>query len=87
MRTDSVPKGHFWIALANGALGECLTAQLRYDEAEPLLLESYKSLKSSQGATNPRTRLALRRLIALYNAWGKPDTADQYQSKLDREKF
>ena len=61
MRTDSLPKEHFWVALANDALGECLTIQGRYDEAEPLLLQSYESLKSSQGATNPRTRLALRR--------------------------
>ena len=50
MRTDSLPKEHFWVALANDALGECLTTQGRYDEAEPLLLQSYESLKSSQGA-------------------------------------
>jgi tetratricopeptide (TPR) repeat protein len=42
MRTDSVPKEHFWVALANDALGECLTTQGRYDEAEPLLLQSYE---------------------------------------------
>jgi tetratricopeptide (TPR) repeat protein len=83
MRTDSLPKEHFWVALANDALGECLTTQGRYDEAEPLLLQSYESLKSSQGATNPRTRLALRRLVALYDDWGKPDTANAYRDKLD----
>jgi eukaryotic-like serine/threonine-protein kinase len=87
MRTDSLPKEHFWVALANGALGECLTAQGRYDEAEPLLLQSYESLKSSQGATNPRTRLALRRLVALYDDWGKPDTANAYKNELDQDKF
>src|SRR5207253_7833819 len=41
IRNDSLPKGHFWVALANSALGECLTIQKRYTEAEPLLLESY----------------------------------------------
>jgi tetratricopeptide (TPR) repeat protein len=87
LRTDSLPKEHFWVALANGALGECLTAQGSYDEAEPLLLQSYESLKSSQGATNPRTRIALRRLITLYDDWGKHDTANRYKNRLDQEKF
>jgi serine/threonine protein kinase len=71
MRTDSLPKEHFWVALANSALGECLTVEKHYNEAEPLLLQSYESLKSSQGASNPRTRLAVQRLIALYEHWGK----------------
>jgi serine/threonine protein kinase len=87
VRTDSLPKEHFWVALANGALGECLTTQGRYAEAEPLLLQSYESLKSSQGATNPRTHLALRRLITLYNDWGKHDTANIYKNRLGPEKF
>jgi tetratricopeptide (TPR) repeat protein len=82
MRTDSLPKEHFWVALANDALGECLTAQGRYDEAEPLLLQSYESLKSSQGAGNTRTHLAEQRLVALYESWGKPDRANQFRTQL-----
>ena len=82
MRTDSLPKEHFWVAQANDALGEYLTIQGRYDEAEPLLLRSYESLKSSQGAGNPRTRLAVQRLIALYESWGKPDRANEYRAEL-----
>ena len=57
-------------ALTRGALGECLTAQKRFGEAEPLLLQSYRSLNESQGPGNPRTRLALQRLAALYEKWG-----------------
>ena len=87
MRSDSLPKEHFWVALANDALGECLTNQGRYDEAEPLLLQSYESLKSSQGASNPRTRLAVQRLIALYEGWGKFDTAKSYRNRLVEAKF
>ena len=82
IRTDSVPKEHFWVALANGALGECLTTEGRYDEAEPLLLRSYESLKSSQGSGNPRTRLAVQRLITLYESWGKPDRANHFRIQL-----
>ena len=66
MRVESLPAGHFWIALANGALGECLAAQRRFDKAEPLLRESYDNLRRSQGDANPRTLLARRRLTELY---------------------
>jgi hypothetical protein len=86
-RSDSLPKERFWVALANGALGECLTTQGRYDEAEPLLLHSYESLKSSHGTNNPRTRLALQRVVSLYEDWGKFDTAKTYRSKLAAAKF
>lgn len=80
LRTESLPKEHYWVALAFSALGECLTLENRRDEAEPLLLASYESLAKSQGADNPRTRLARRRLIALYQTWGKPDAASKYRA-------
>jgi tetratricopeptide (TPR) repeat protein len=87
IRTDLLPKGHYWVALANSALGECLTIQKRYNEAEPLLLSSYEVLKISQGPDNPRTTIALQRLIALYENWGKLETANKYRSRLTSQKF
>ncbi len=82
IRTESLPKEHYWVALADSALGECLTIQERYVEAEPLLLSSYESLKSSQGANNPRTKLALQRLVSLYEKWQKADLVSKYSSML-----
>jgi hypothetical protein len=82
IRTESLPKEHYWVALANSALGECLTIQQRYDEAEPLLLGSYESLNNSQGTNNPRTRLALQQLIEVYEKWRKPDLAARYRAML-----
>jgi eukaryotic-like serine/threonine-protein kinase len=70
------------IAIAHSIRGECLVALKRYDEAEPLLIESYHTIKTSQGAHNPRTNDALRRLIALYEAWPKPELAAQYRALL-----
>jgi serine/threonine-protein kinase len=84
IRTDLLPKGHYWVALTNSALGECLTIEKRYNEAEPLLLASYESLKSSQGASNPRTQIALQRLITLYEKWGRLDAASAYRDKLSK---
>lgn len=71
IRAETLPPEHFWTALAKSALGENLTMQKRFAEAEPLLSESYKSLKVSQGADNPRTKIPLERLIKLYNESGK----------------
>ena len=71
LRTELLPPGHFFTALAQGALGECLTSQHRFSEAEPLVLQSYNDLLRSQGPDNPRTTLAKTRVRHLYEAWGK----------------
>ncbi len=73
LRTDSLPKEHFWVAIAESALGECLMIEKKYAEAEPLLRESYESLKISQGEQNPRTVLAQNRLVKLYRDWNKTE--------------
>jgi eukaryotic-like serine/threonine-protein kinase len=80
LRTGSLPEEHFWIAVANGALGECLTTQKRYAEAEPLLVQSYDSLNWRLGKRDPRTNEALLRLLKLYDEWGRPAQAAQYRA-------
>jgi serine/threonine-protein kinase len=82
LRTDSLPKEHFWVGVANSALGECLTTQKRFAEAEPLLVESYTALKSRLGQRDPRTQEALQRLVKLYDAWDKPAQAAQYRALI-----
>ena len=66
LRADSLPPDHFWIAIANGALGENLMSQNRLAEAETLLIESYNNLRNSQGEDNPHTQLAKSRLDTFY---------------------
>ncbi len=73
LRTDLLPKEHFWVAMANSALGENLMTQNRFAEAEPLLVESYQSLKISQGEQNPRTLLAKTRVDRLHETPPKSD--------------
>jgi eukaryotic-like serine/threonine-protein kinase len=77
-----LPREHFLSALARSALGECLATQKRFAEAEPLLLDSYQTLKKSQGATNPPTQIARQRLVTLYEACGRVDKAEQYRDEL-----
>ena len=66
IRTENMPATHFLRATANGALGEFLTAQERFPEAETCLLASQVGPSKSQAANRPRTQLALRRLVRLY---------------------
>jgi serine/threonine protein kinase/Flp pilus assembly protein TadD len=82
IRTRVVPKGHYLFAVSQGALGECLTTEKRYVEAEPFLSESYATLKNVQGDQSPLTQEAARRLITLYQSWGKPEAAARYRAAV-----
>jgi serine/threonine-protein kinase len=59
------------VALASQALGECLATQKRYSEAEPLLADSYATLKKLQVPGSPLINEAERRLADLHN--GHPE--------------
>ena len=78
LRTTSLPHGHFFTALATGALGEFLSDHRRFSEAESLLVPSYRDLVTSQGPENPRTILARSRLYDMYMAWNRPREAAAY---------
>jgi serine/threonine-protein kinase len=65
-------------ARAEWVLGAALTQQKKYQEAEPLLLQAYK-VQSVQPQARYRIGMALQRIIDLYNAWGKPVKAAEYQ--------
>ena len=60
------------------ALGECLFAQGRYAEAEPLLLTGYDDLKTRLGEKSPMSVAAALRLRELYTAWNKPAEAARF---------
>ncbi len=60
--------------------------QGHYDKAEPLLVEL---VELSQGVLiegHQDTVAAMNELIKLYDAWGKPQKAEQWRSKLPRKK-
>ena len=44
-------------------------------------MASYEALADNLGATDPRTHRALDDLIALYNAWNKPEQAEAYRDR------
>jgi tetratricopeptide (TPR) repeat protein len=75
IRTRLLPSGNQLIGTTEGALGECLIMLKRYGEAEPLLLDSYKILKSTAREHDARTIEAVQRLITLYQSWGRAQKA------------
>jgi len=58
-------------AQIQGYLAECLIAQKRYAEAEPLLIDSYQTLKTFQVSASPVLKEGQERLVSFYAAWGK----------------
>jgi serine/threonine-protein kinase len=62
-------------------LGACLTTLARYPAADSALAEGYAVLLSAEGADDERTGVARDRLIALYEAWGKPERAARVRSQ------
>ena len=79
LRLESLPPGHFFAALAQGALGEFLLDRGRFAEAETFLVQSYNDLLLSGGSENPRTSLAKHRLRDLYLAMKRPKEVVKFQ--------
>ena len=78
-------KGDWRIGSAKSVLGEALTALGRYREAEPLLLDARAVLKDVPGPQGRDAKANRQRLIALYEAWGRPDAAAPYRTDAKRD--
>jgi serine/threonine-protein kinase len=72
-------KGGNSVTLARMHWAEALSAQRKYDQAEPILLAAYTDASEAQGREHYRTRQAGAALAALYDALGKPDLAERYR--------
>jgi hypothetical protein len=89
-RQTAWPKGHPEIAAAQANLGGFLTEQKQHDEAEPLLLAAYQSLKTHSQADSPslkrRRAEAVERLVQLYDASGRKEEAAKWRKELEATK-
>ena len=56
--------------------------QERYDQAEPLLREAVKGRRLKLGDKHPHTLESINTLIDLYEAWNKPEKANEWRAKL-----
>jgi hypothetical protein len=60
-------------------MGSFLTLEGRYEEAEPLLVESFELLRQERGMDFQYTQQALQTLIRFYELWERPDEAERYR--------
>ncbi|MHC4461832.1 MAG: tetratricopeptide repeat protein [Planctomycetota bacterium] len=60
--------------------------QGHYDKAETLLLEHLEISQHLLSEGHPHTVATMNELIKLYEAWGKPQKAEEWRSKLPRKK-
>ncbi len=74
--------GSFLYWNAHSLLGEALARQGRHEEADPLLVDGFEKLEPPQGL-RVRKLEALERVIAHYEAWGKPERAAAFRAQLD----
>ncbi len=72
---------HWREAVARGVQGNALRGLDRFDEAEPMLLESYRQVEEATGSST-YTEHALRRLVLLYRDVGDDGKASVYETLL-----
>lgn len=82
LRERNLPPHHPSVELTRNMLGAVLMEQGRYDDAEPLLVSSWETLRAVPSGGPELHRSCLERLIALYERWKKPDEAQRYQADL-----
>ncbi|MHB8077983.1 MAG: protein kinase domain-containing protein [Candidatus Krumholzibacteriia bacterium] len=70
------------VGSAAGVLGEHCTLIRDFPRAERLLLEADAILTGSLGPGHARTVQNLNRLVALYDAWPRPERAAQLRARL-----
>jgi hypothetical protein len=68
-------------------LGAALVGQKRYADAEPLLISAYEGINLPQQTMRTLDRESLsrkimKRLVDLYDGWGRPDEAAKWRAKL-----
>jgi tetratricopeptide (TPR) repeat protein len=72
---------HWLRGLVEALLGDCLAAQQKYADAEPLVLSGYETLRNAADAPAEQVREAHARVVALYKAWGRPDEAGRWKEQ------
>lgn len=85
LRTQSLPAGHWLIAALDGSLGEVLTLDGRFAEAEQLLLAAEERVRAVRGGASVAVADQRVRLVSLYTRWGKPAEAAKWQERLDKK--
>jgi tetratricopeptide (TPR) repeat protein len=83
IRQKELPAGDWMIADTQSQLGAAIAADGKLSEAEPILLEAYADFMDSRQAPLDRKRLAVERIIRLYQRWDKPEQVSKWSQQLN----
>lgn len=83
IHVKALPRGHWMIAATQTLVARCLVPQRRFTEAERLLLEAYPIVEAQFGPRHRRVTAVVERIVALYEAWGKPEKVTEWRAKLE----
>lgn len=78
---DALPDGDWYTGVFQMRFAECLAGRNRFVEAEDALLDAHRILAAALGEEHGRVAAAVTALIENYDAWGKPDRADEWRQK------
>jgi tetratricopeptide (TPR) repeat protein len=73
------------VVAARSMLGYCLTDLGEFEQAEEQLLRTLYDSQSGLGPDHSRTQQARERLVRLYEAWERPEQADEYRSETEAQ--
>ena len=76
----SMPESDWTLADAEGVLGMYLLDLGCFEEAESILIKSYRIISEVKGDQAIHTRNAASRLVELYEAWGREEEAEKYRA-------
>lgn len=79
---EVLPPGHFGHAFTLGSYGRCLVKAGRFEEAERAFLEARAIITASFDAGHPIHGHVVGDFVTLYEAWGRPEDAAEWRSKL-----
>ncbi len=72
-------------------LGASLAGQKKYAQAEPLLLSGYEGMIQRESTISANDRSSLEEagdsIVKLYQSWGRPDKAGEWQQKLQETRL
>ena len=80
--TEQFGATHPLTVRAQRGQADALIALDRHDEAEAVLRAQYDELVAADGASGDQAQATAQRLVALYDAWGRPSEADRYRAVL-----
>jgi serine/threonine protein kinase/tetratricopeptide (TPR) repeat protein len=81
-RRRTFPEDDWSIGAGRSLLGATLVARGEFAEAEPVLLDALRELHGMPSPPRRDVTDTVTRLIHLYEAWGRPDSARVYRAQL-----